>query len=202
MKIITHLILLTILLVSCKDVKTKTTEKNSTTTKVKEVAKESNESVRDIRKREKEVYKALKKKTQLTGEQMLAVIPNKFNGFDRLSNMDKSKFNFASAYYGPLKGLCKFYIEDGAGAGTDIVRNLSIEYDRGYSNPNGATRSYFKIRDGYKTVGTMDDAENETLSFIYGKRFRITVQRPTTGDLDDLWSKIDFENLKKLDQYQ
>ncbi|TCL68719.1 hypothetical protein EV196_101138 [Mariniflexile fucanivorans] len=62
------------------------------------------------------------------------------------------------------------------------------------------TEYVYAEHDGYKTIAFLQpNIKRNNIRFIYNNRFRISIEGPDSADV--LWSYIDFENLKKLDQF-
>ncbi len=152
-----------------------------------------------ITKSEKELYKGLEKKTPLTEDQLLAVIPESLNGNQKFGEHAAMKSNqIAQGMYGTAQSNYSFWIQDGAGS-LAIVRNFFDSLK--FKNQGPADTEYvYTEHDGYKTIAFLQPKiKQNKISFIYNNRFRISLRGPDSADA--LWSYIDFENLKKLDQY-
>lgn len=188
--------------ISCKEnSKTENKETNSTPiSSAIENAKEKalNNSTQD-RESLKALYKSLKKKTPLTNDQLLAALPEHINGNKKLGEHAFSASNqFANGVYGSVNSSYNFWIEDGAGSRA-IVRNFFDSYKIKNQGPP-ETQYIFTELKGYKTIAFLQPKINRNqISFIYNNRFRISLEG--IDNANTLWSYIDFENLKKLDQF-
>jgi len=194
-----YILTLLLLIISCKDSTVK--EKNSTlkTTISSAIEKAADHSYRDTGSQE-DLYKALKKKTPLTNDQLFAILPKEING-----NTPTNKYalqissQLTSGMYGPVGKNYSFFIQDGTGSSA-IVRNFFDSYKIKSQGP--PQREYiYAERDGYKTIAFLQPTiKRNEIRFVYNNRFRITLEGPEPADM--LWSYIDFENLKKLNQYK
>ncbi|NCP53225.1 MAG: hypothetical protein GW827_03260 [Flavobacteriales bacterium] len=202
----THIFLCSILmlLVSCKDPATKEKEGLKTTSissAIENAQEAAATNASQDRESEKATYKALKKKTPLTNDQLFAVLPKHINGNKPVSNyVLQVSSPLASGVYGPLgKKSYNFFIQDGVGSSA-VVRNFFDSYKIKNQGPPKTEYIYLE-RDGYKTIAFLQpEIKRNEIRFVYNNRFRITLEGPDSADV--LWSYIDFENLKKLDQYQ
>jgi len=149
---------------------------------------------------QKALYKALKKKTPLTRIQLVPVIPEQINGHKKIGEHRFEASNqVAQGMYGSFESPYNFWIEDGSGSRA-IVRNFFDSFKLKNQGPEG-TEYVYTEHDGYKTIAFLQPKiKRNTIKFIYNNRFRISIEGSDTADV--LWSYIDFENLKKLDQYQ
>ena len=199
MKKYLYLLSLMLLIVSCKET-TKEAE-NATISSAIENAKEevSSKSIQDGESDQLD-YKALKKKTPLTNDQLFAVLPKDINGNKPIGDyaLQVSR-QLTSGMYGPIGKLgYNFFIQDGVGSKA-IVRNFFNSYITKPQGPPQTEYVYLK-RDGYKTIAFLQpDIKRNYIRFIYNNRFEITLEGPDSADV--LWTYIDFENLKKLDKY-
>ena len=197
-----YILTLLLLIISCKEnstEKVKTTE-NTTISSTIEQTKEavlSNPYQDDVS--QKAVYKALKKKTPLTNEELLVALPLHINGNQPIGEYAlQAQLQEASGIYGTAQSSYTFWIEDGSGSKA-IVRNFYDSHRFKNQGPEG-TEYVYQERDGYKTVAFLQPKiKQNQISFIYNNRFRITLLGPDAANV--LWSYIDFENLKKLDKY-
>ncbi len=146
------------------------------------------------------LYKALKKKTPLTDEQLLAALPEHINGSTVLNEYARqAHLQEASGMYGSTQSPYTFWIMDGAGSKV-VVRNFYDSFKLKNQGPEG-TEYVFSEHDGYKTITFLQPKiKQNQISFIYNDRFKIALLGPDNADA--LWSYIDFENLKKLDAYK
>jgi hypothetical protein len=145
-------------------------------------------------------YKALKKKTPLTNNQLFEVLPKDINGNKPIGDYAlQVSSQLTSGMYGPIGKLgYNFFIQDGVGSKA-IVRNFFDSYKIKPQGPPQTEYVYLE-RDGYKTMAFLQpDIKRNDIRFIYNNRFEITLEGPDSADV--LWSYIDFENLKKLDQF-
>ncbi|MCM4168940.1 hypothetical protein KCTC52924_02641 [Arenibacter antarcticus] len=149
---------------------------------------------------QKALYKALKKKTPLTGEQLLPIIPEHINGNTKIGEHRFEASNqVANGMYGSYDSPYNFWIEDGSGSRA-IVRNFFDSLKFKNQGPEG-TEYVYQEQDGYKTIAFLQPKiKRNQISFIYNNRFRISLEGSDSQDA--LWSYIDFENLKKLDQFK
>ena len=148
----------------------------------------------------KEAQKALKKITPLSSEELLPYLPKMVNGH-KMANQYAypGGGQMATGGYGPADNQYNFSIEDGAGTKA-IVKNFAVSYKLRHNGPLD-TEYIFLERDGYETIAFLQPKiSRNQISFIYNNRFRISLEGPDKAD--DLWSYIDFENLKKLDQFK
>jgi len=147
----------------------------------------------------KEAQKALKKIPPLSSEELLPYLPKMVNG-DKMANQYAypGGGQMATGGYGPSDNQYNFSIEDGAGSKA-IIKNFFNSYKLRHQGPE-ETEYIFLERDGHETIAFLQPKiSRNQISFIYNNRFRISLEGPDKAD--DLWSYIDFENLKKLDQY-
>ena len=184
-------VLIILLAAACQE-GSKTDKKEVVDTKVTSPTQKGNTTKNPYQDSEnqKALYKALKKKAPLTGEQLLAIIPEHINGNAKLGeHRYEASSQAANGAYGSFDSPYNFWIEDGSGSKA-IVRNFF----------DSLTEYVYQERDGYKTVAFLQPKiKRNQISFIYNDRFRISLEGSDSPD--DLWSYIDFENLKKLDQY-
>jgi hypothetical protein len=148
---------------------------------------------------QKALYKALKKKTPLTGGQLLPIIPEHINGNTKIGeHRFEASSQAANGAYGSFDSPYNFWIEDGSGSRA-IVRNFFDALKFKNQGPEG-TEYVYQDRDGYKTIAFLQPKiKRNQISFIYNDRYRISLEGSDSPNA--LWSYIDFENLKKLDQY-
>jgi len=197
-----YVLSLLLLILSCKEnnSKEKQTLENSTISSTHENQGEEllTNSYQDS-KNQKEVYKALKKKTPLTSEQLLPIIPEHINGNKKIvEHRFEASNQMANGTYGSYDSPYNFWIEDGSGSRA-IVRNFFDSLKFKNQGPEG-TEYVYKDRDGYKTIAFLQPKiKRNQISFIYNNRFKISLLG--SDNADSLWSYIDFENLKKLDQF-
>ena len=189
-----------LLIVSCKE--TPNESENATVSSV--IENVQNEiSIKTIQDGESDQfdYKALKKKTPLANDQLFAVLPKDIHGNKPIGDyaLQVSR-QLTSGMYGPIgKMSYNFFIQDGVGSKA-IVRNFFNTYRIKPQGPPQTEYVYLE-RDGYKTIAFLQpDIKRNYIRFIYNNRFEITLEGPDSADV--LWSYIDFENLKKLDQYK
>ncbi len=191
-----------LLVFSCEE-NPKTEKKESNSTTISSAIENEPEVVLtnplQITKSEKTLYKALKKKTPLTEDQLLAILPEHINGNKKLGKHAFDASNqFANGMYGSANSSYNFWIEDGSGSRA-IVRNFFDSYKIKSQGPP-QTEYIYSERDGYKTIAFLQPKiKRNTIGFVYNNRFKISLEGP--DNVDKLWSYIDFENLKKLDQY-
>ncbi|MCM4151082.1 hypothetical protein DHD05_05710 [Arenibacter sp. N53] len=169
-------------------------------TSVVEMAKaKAKENIKDQEPSNKAAWKALKSTTPLSSEQLLPYLPKMINGH-KMANQYAypGGGQMATGGYGPSDNQYNFSIEDGAGSKA-IVKNFFNSYKLRQQGPV-ETKYIFLERDGYETIAFLQPKiKRNQISFIYNNRFRISLEGPDKAD--DLWSYIDFENLKQLDQF-
>ena len=197
-----NLLILSILVCSCKENPKTELKEYDTKTISYPVENEQDKVLSNplqITKSEKDLYKALKKKTPLTDDQLLAILPEHINGNKKLGEHAFDASNqFASGMYGSANSPYNFWIEDGSGSRA-IVRNFFDSYKLKNQEPEGTQYIFTELK-GYKTIAFLQPKiYRNQISFIYNNRFRISLERP--DNVEELWSYIDFENLKKLDQF-
>jgi hypothetical protein len=187
-----------ILLGSCKE-NQKETENTTIATAIEKVEEKPNPNPYQDGDSQKELYKALKKKTPLTEEQLFAVLPEQINGNEPIAEYAlQSSLQLASGIYGATSSPYNFFIQDGSGSKA-IVRNFFDSLKFKNKGPEG-TEYVYTEHDGYKTIAFLQPKiKRNYIRFIYNNRFEITLEGPDAADA--LWSYIDFENLKKLDQF-
>lgn len=193
-----YLLSLLILIVSCKD-SPKEESKTTISSTIENTEEEVLTNPLQITKSEKDIYKALKKKTPLTAEQIIPVLPEHINGNKKISEHRFEASNqMANGTYGSFNSPYNFWIEDGSGSKA-IVRSFLDSFKIKNQGPPQTEYIYVE-RDGYKTIAFLQpNIKRNDIRFVYNNRFRITLEGPDSADL--LWTYIDFENLKKLDQY-
>ncbi len=189
------------LIISCQDTKNSDKKESSISSTIEIEKEEELTNPLQTTNNEKALYKALKKKSPLTNDQLFAVLPKDINGNKPIADYAlKVSSQLASGMYEPIgkKGY-NFFIEDGVGSRV-VVRNFFDAYKIRSQGPP-ETEYIHSERDGYKTIAFLQPNINRNdIRFVYNNRFRITLEGP--DDADVLWSYIDFENLKKLDQYK
>ena len=197
-KLLTLLLILSFT-ISCQTNQKEEQNKNPISSPIENKQDEVLTNSRQNTKSEKDLYKALKNKTPLTGEQLLAILPEHINGNKKLGEHAFDTSNqFANGVYGSANSPYNFWIEDGSGSRA-IVRNFFDSYKIKNQGPP-ETQYIFTELKGYKTIAFLQPKINRNqISFIYNNRFRISLEGP--DNIEELWSYIDFENLKKLDQY-
>ncbi|MFH4965937.1 hypothetical protein V8G69_13125 [Gaetbulibacter sp. M235] len=194
-----YLLSLLMLIVSCKD-SPKEESKTTISSAIQNTEEEVLTNPLQITKNEKDIYKALKKKTPLTNDQLFAILPKDIHGNKPIGDYAlQVSSQLASGMYKPIgkKGY-NFFIQDGVGSSA-IIRNF---FDTYKAKPQGPPQTeYFYVeRAGYKTIAFLQpNIKRNDIRFVYNNRFRITLEGPDSADV--LWTYIDFENLKKLDQY-
>ena len=196
----THIYVLSLLLliISCKEnsnIEKQTLENSTIENKEGEVVTNSYQDSKD----QKALYKALKKKTPLSAEQIIPVLPEHINGNKKISEHRFEASNqMANGTYGSFNSPYNFWIEDGSGSKA-IVRSFLDSFKIKNQGPPQTEYIYVE-RDGYKTIAFLQpNIKRNDIRFVYNNRFRITLEGPDSADV--LWTYIDFENLKKLDQY-
>ncbi|WP_047414246.1 hypothetical protein [Cellulophaga sp. Hel_I_12] len=190
-------------LVSCKDpvkVGDTSTEKTAITSALKKDKETTIANPYQDGESQKALFKALKKKTPLTNEQLLAALPQHIHGNQPIGEYAlQAQFQEASGMYGSAQRSYTFWIEDGSGSKA-IVRNFYDALKFKNQGPEG-TEYVFAEHDGYQTIAFLQpNIKQNQISFIYNNRFKISLLGSAAADT--LWSYIDFENLKKLNQYQ
>ncbi len=198
-----YILSLLLLIFSCKEnsnEKIKTSEKTSISTATeKENTEMINNPYQDAES-QKTLYKALKKKTPLTKAQLLSAIPEHINGNKKIGEHRFEASNqVANGMFGSFDSPYNFWIEDGSGSRA-IVRNFFDALK--FKNQGPVDTEYvYTEHDGYQTIAFLQPKiKRNNIRFIYNNRFRISIEGPDSADV--LWSYIDFENLKKLDQYK
>lgn len=192
-----------ILFFSCKDnTKTDKTsiEKSTISSEVIKVQEDVLNNPLQNTDSEKELYKALKKKTPLTNDELFAVLPKDINGNKPIGNYAlKVSRQLTSGIYGTIGKHYDFFIQDGVGS-LVVVRNFFDSYKIKPTAPP-ETEFIHSVRDGYKTIAFLQPTiKRNKIGFVYNNRFKISLEGPDSADV--LWSYIDFENLKKLDKYE
>lgn len=189
------------LLFSCKDSaseENKVSDKTTISSVIVSTKEDTSNNALLAGEREKAAYKDLKKLTPLSSKELLPFLPefiNAQNNFNKYAYPGKQQMVTGS--YGSFDNSYNFSIEDGAGS-RSIVRSFFDSYK---IKPQGPpqTEYIYSERGGYKTVAFVQPKINRNqISFIYKNRFKITLEGPDSADV--LWTYIDFENLKKLDQ--
>lgn len=194
------ILLLIIFTVSCQSDKKEEQKENTISSAIEKATEEVSTNPLQITESEKELYKTLKKKTPLTDDQLFAILPKDIQGNKPTNDYAlQVSSQLTSGVYGPVGKHYNFYIQDGVGSSA-IVRNFFDGYKVKGKGPKG-TEYIYTERDGYKTTAFLQpNIMRNLIGFVYNNRFKITLEGP--DDADILWSYIDFENLKKLDQYK
>jgi DNA-binding protein len=186
-------------IISCKE-NSKEENKTTISSAIENVEEEELTNPLQITKSEKALYKALKKKTPLTNDQLFAVLPKDIHGNKPIGDYAlQVSSQLTSGMYKPIgkKGY-NFFIQDGVDSSA-IIRNFFDSYKIKSQGPP-QTEYIYSERAGYKTIAFLQpNIKRNDIRFVYNNRFRITLEGPDSADV--LWSYIDFENLKKLDQY-
>ncbi|WP_166963985.1 hypothetical protein [Yeosuana marina] len=194
-----YLLSLLMLIVSCKD-SPKEESKTTISSAIQNTDEEVLTNPLQITKSEKDIYKALKKKTPLTNDQLFAILPKDIHGNKPIGDYAlQVSSQLVSGMYKPIgkKGY-NFFIQDGVGSSA-IIRNFFDSYKIKSQGPPQTEYVYVE-RAGYKTIAFLQpNIKRNDIRFVYNNRFRITLEGPDSADV--LWTYIDFENLKKLDQY-
>tara|TARA_R110000765_G_scaffold213296_2_gene318381 strand:+ start:1837 stop:2451 length:615 start_codon:yes stop_codon:yes gene_type:complete len=201
----THIYILSLLLliISCKESsieEKKTVDQTTISSAIENAQKEVLTNPLQITKSEKALYKALKKKIPLTNDQLFAVLPKDINGNKPVGDYAlQVSSQLTSGMYKPIgKRGYNFFIQDGVGS-LAVVRNFFDSYKIQAQGPS-ETEYVYKEHYGYKTIAFLQpEIKRNYIRFIYNDRFEITLEGPDAADT--LWSYIDFENLKKLDQF-
>ncbi|MBD1261586.1 hypothetical protein HZY62_13360 [Maribacter polysiphoniae] len=198
MKNHTFICCLLVLLFSCKE--SANQEKTTISSAIEKAKEKTMDNPYLDNDSQKAIYKALKKKTPLTNDQLFAILPEDINGHKPTSDLVlQVSSQLTSGIYGPLgKKSYNFFIQDGVGSRA-IVRNF---FDTYKIQPQGPpqTEYVYQDRDGYKTIAFLQPKiKRNFIRFVYNNRFEITLEGP--DPVKELWSYIDFENLKKLDKY-
>ncbi len=200
------LVVVVLVLVSCKDSTTeekKTTLKTTISSAIEKAKEKASENQHDTQESDKALYKALKKKTPLTDDQLLATLPEHINGNKILGEYARQVgFQEAGGTYGSFdsaENTYTFWIKDGAGS-KPIVKVFFYSYEiKSQGAPK--TESVYTEHDGYKTFAFLQpEIKMNSIEFVYNNRFVISLIGRDSADA--LWSYIDFENLKKLDPYK
>jgi hypothetical protein len=193
------LLILSFIVCSC-NINSKTETKNSIiSTTTKNVKEKAVDNINHDRETQKALYKTLNKKTPLTNDQLFAILPKEINGNKPFDNNALQVSNqLASGVYGPIGKHYNYYIQDGAGSSA-IVRNFYNGYTIKSQGPPETEYIYLE-RDGYNTIAFLQPKiKRNNIGFIYNNRFKISIEGPDDDTI--LWSYIDFENLKNLDQF-
>jgi len=187
------------LTISCQTNKKEEQKENTISSAIENAQEEVLTNPLQITKSEKALYEALEKKMPLTNDQLLAILPKDIHGNKPTNDYAlQVSSNLTSGIYGPAEKHYDFFIQDGVGSSA-IVRNFFDSYKIKNQGPP-ETQYIFTELKGYKVIAFLQPKINRNqISFIYNNRFRITLEGPDSADV--LWSYIDFENLKKLDQY-
>ena len=197
-----YVLSLLLLIISCKEnsnEEKQTLEKTTISSTIENAQEEVLTNPLQITKTEKALYNALKKKTPLTSEQLLPIIPEHINGNKKIGKHRFEASNqVANGTYGAYNSPYNFWIEDGSGSRA-IVRSFFDSFKIKNQGPEG-TEYVYQDRDGYQTIAFLQPKiKRNQISFIYNNRFKISLLG--SDNADTLWSYIDFENLKKLNQY-
>ncbi len=197
-----YILSLLLLIISCKENSNEEKQTLEKTTISSTIENEENEVLNNSNqdsKSQKVIYKALKKKAPLTSEQLLPIIPEHINGNKKIGEHRFEASNqVANGTYGSYDSPYNFWIEDGSGSRA-IVRSFFDSFKIKNQGPEG-TEYVYQDRDGYQTITFLQPKiKRNQISFIYNNRFKISLLG--SDNADTLWSYIDFENLKKLDQY-
>ncbi|CAH8284990.1 hypothetical protein EV196_101139 [Mariniflexile fucanivorans] len=122
-----YVLSLTLLIISCKENisdKLKPLENNTMSSTIENEDEEIVSNPYQDSDSQKALYKALKKKTPLTGDQLLAILPEHINGNKKYGEHGFQVGNqFANGMYGSANSPYNFWIEDGSGSRA-IVRNF------------------------------------------------------------------------------
>tara|TARA_R110002126_G_scaffold4147_4_gene22211 strand:+ start:33 stop:641 length:609 start_codon:yes stop_codon:yes gene_type:complete len=197
-----YVLSLLLLVFSCKENSNEEKQTLEKTTISSALDNEENQVLNNSKqdsKSQKAIYKTLKKKTPLTIEQLLPIIPEHINGNKKIGEHRFEASNqMANGTYGSYDSPYNFWIEDGSGSRA-IVRNFYDSFKFKNKGQEG-TEYVYQDRDGYQTIAFIQPKiKRNQISFIYNNRFKISLLG--SDNADTLWSYIDFENLKKLDQY-
>lgn len=194
MKKLLYFISLIALTVSCKE----DPKGEKVTTVFSAIENTKEETVQDS-ENQKTIYKVLKKKNPLSNDQLFEILPKDINGKKPTNSFAlQVSRQLASGIYGPAESHYNYFIQDGCGTSA-IVRNFFDSYK---IKPQGPpkTEYIYKEYDGYKTIAFLQPTINRNyIRFIYNNRFQITLEGADSADV--LWTYLDFEILKKLDQY-
>tara|TARA_R110002050_G_scaffold196426_2_gene331355 strand:- start:59936 stop:60568 length:633 start_codon:yes stop_codon:yes gene_type:complete len=192
-----------VVLFSCKDSSNeekKTSENATISSAIENAEEEVLTNPLQITKSEKEIYKALKKKTPLTNAELFAIIPKDIHGNKPIGDYAlQVSPQLTSGMYEPIgkKGY-NFFIQDGVGSSA-VVQKFFDSYKIMPQGPP-QTEYVYSERDGYKTISFLQPKiKRNYIRFVYNNRFKITLEGPDSPAV--LWSYIDFENLKKLDKH-
>ena len=192
-----YVLSLLLLIISCNE-NPKETKRGSISSATENLEEEVLTNSYQDSKSQKADYKTLKKLTPLSSKELLPFLPECLN---KLANFSMYAYpgnqQMATGSYGSLDNAYNFSIEDGAGSKA-IVRNFFDSYKVKLQGPP-QTQYIFTKRDSYKTIAFLQPTINRNqISFIYNNRFKITLEGVDSADT--LWSYLEFENLKKLDQ--
>ncbi|WP_273275181.1 hypothetical protein, partial [Maribacter polysiphoniae] len=150
MKNHTFICCLLVLLFSCKE--SANQEKKTISSAIEKAKEKTMDNPYLDNDSQKAIYKALKKKTPLTNDQLFAILPEDINGHKPTSDLVlQVSSQLTSGIYGPLgKKSYNFFIQDGVGSRA-IVRNF---FDTYKIQPQGPpqTKYVYQDRDGYKTI--------------------------------------------------
>lgn len=149
---------------------------------------------------ETEEPSGLKEATPLSGEELAALLPETVNGQVR-SNVYiyPGKQQMVAGTYGTTENTIHYTIADAAGSRSSQLVNFDQTYNEGDKTVNGNT-FIMKERDGYRTIAFLQPKiRDNTISFLYAQRFRITLESHYTPD--EMWGYVDREHLKKMDTY-
>lgn len=197
-----YILTLLLLIISCKEnstEKVKTSENTTISSTIENTKEELLTNSHQDGESLKALYKALKKKTPLTNEELLVALPQHINGNQPIGEYAlQAQLQEASGMFGTPQSSYTFWIEDGSGSKA-IVRNFFDSLKFKNQGPEG-TEYVYAVHDGYETIAFLQPKiKQNQISFIYNNRFRISLLGPDAANV--LWSYIDFENLKKLDKY-
>ncbi len=188
-----------LLLISCKESSSEEKKASKNTTILSAIENEKSKVEDDsLQDRENEANKALKNQIAFTSKELLPFLPELVNNHKKINGYAyPDSVQLVTGSYGSAENIYNFSIEDGAGSKA-IVRNFFYSYKIKNQGPP-QTEYIFLERDGYKTIAFMQPKiKRNQISFIYNNRFLISIEGPDSDIV--LWSYIDFENLKKLDQ--
>lgn len=199
-KIIAKLLLVLVVLISCKETPSSAESKN-----IKSLIKEVTGQNADKEKDYAQLFEELIAKEPLTVEQLKEAFPKKIGNFniDGPIKMGIDQIDAATqVVIGSFgEGAIKLEISDAVGSMASLAVLHLKSYDLINYESDDNTKYVKKERNGIKTSGVYIVGENESeLKFLFDNRFYVSIEAKEM-DLDKLWELFGIQNLQRFKDF-
>lgn len=156
----------------------------------------------DSRDMSSHFFNDLHSKTTLSKEEFIDFFPKEIGLYKLKGVSVLMSITLASALYvqdNDYNQTMTYSLVDGNRKNSEVIRNFEDAFAQEVKGQEG-TEYLYKVRDGYKTITFLQPNINrKEVRFVYDNRFLISLEGTT--DVHTLWSCIQKDDLRKLDNY-